>query len=393
MASLSSNNAGFQNHDNAVLGKVLDMDMIYKRNISNERIALGKEFTKLYGNKSNTESFMFPSGMNAIMMTLKTIIQHKGSKGIILHGNELYGDTTHKILKNICVEYPNVKCIGFDVKNINEFNKLVEQNRANISILFVESASNPSGEMFDWNTLNQHNKLFSSGQVSVIVDNTWLSSIAFNPFNVGANVVVESCSKYNSGGCAIGGVAIVNSKKGIQSFRNMMSTYGIHMHEQHCKIIHNNLLNLRSRINIIFNKTFNVIIGLNKLIEKINPNVSIEQLHGMVISNKICCAGLQNNPTYAVFHQHIPELDKKGCCAGVFTLRIDGNANSENLCNACYQHDILYATSFGKDEELIDMWPKKKTDSLTIRISVGMNTDVTSFTNKLFQLYNDLHKI
>jgi cystathionine beta-lyase/cystathionine gamma-synthase len=336
-------NGTAQIHNNAVIGKVLNMDMIYKRSISNERIALGKEFSKLYENKSNVESFIFPSGMNAIMMTLKTMIQQKGSKGIILHGDELYGDTTNKILKNICIEYPNVECISFDVKDTNNFNKLVEQHRANISILFVESASNPSGEMFDWNVLRQHNKLFSSGQVSVIVDNTWLTSIAFNPFNVGANVVVKSCSKYNSGGCAIGGVAVVSGKKGINLFRSMISVHGIHMHEYHCKVTHDNLLNLRHRVIIIFNKTFEVITILNKLIEN-HEQHRADGEQTIMISDKICCAGLQNNPTHIIFKQYMHKLDEKGSCVGVLTLRIDCNATSEDLCDAYRIHDILCAT-------------------------------------------------
>lgn len=369
---------GFQDHNNAVLGKVLNMDMIYKRTISNERIALGREFTKLYGNKPNSEGFIFPSGMNAIMMSLKTIIQNKGSKGVILHGDELYGDTTKKILRNICIEYPNVSCVSFDVRNNKQFDELVDIHKANIAILFVESASNPSGHMFDWNNLKKH-KMFSSGQASVIVDNTWLTSIAFNPFDVGAHIVVESCSKYNSGGNAIAGMAVVTSKKNVNQFRSMMSNYGIHVNEQHCKIIHDNLLNLKNRVNVIFGKTNKIIIELNKLINK-NANMA----------NNIQCAGLVNNPTYEIFRQYIPNMEQKGCCAGVFTLRVDNNVTSEHLCNACYTHNILFATSFGKDEELIDMWPQQKNGSLTIRVSVGMNTDVQQFANKLFGLYVEL---
>lgn len=375
MSSLSSTSERkhYQDHDNYVLGPVLNMDIVYKRTISNPRLTVGKKFVNLYGNEKNMEGYMFSSGMNAIMIALKTVIKQKGYNGTFLYGNELYGDTMNKIIPELAKENLDVNFISFDVRDTKEFDNLIDCHRNTLIGLFVESASNPSGYMFDWSLIKKHGRLFGSGQVSIIVDNTWLSSAMFNPFIVGANIVVESCSKYNSGGNVIGGVSVVQGKKVISTMRSMISTYGIHVSEDVCEIISHNLDSLYKRVKEITDKTYTITNIINK-------NLSNEE---------VCSIGLSDHPSHSLFLTHCPNHKT----VGVFTLRIDSDATGEDLANACYSHNILYATSFGKSEELIDMWPVKNKGSLTIRVSIGTNTNQSDFINKLHHLYSDLMKI
>lgn len=76
-------------------------------------------------------------------------------------------------------------------------------NNNKIDLFLFEACSNPSGLFFNFNIL----KKFPS-HTKVVCDNTWLSPALFNPIKQGADVIVESMTKYISGGTCIGGLII-----------------------------------------------------------------------------------------------------------------------------------------------------------------------------------------
>jgi cystathionine beta-lyase/cystathionine gamma-synthase len=363
-----------QMQNDFVMGEVGINSVVYKRIKSNERIELENEFTMRY---NALRSFIFSSGTNALVMTIKTIIHQKGYEGIFLHGNKLFGNMINTVLPNLELEYPKIKFIGFDVTDTYEFDKLIDKYRNSIIGLYVESACNPEGHMFDWNLLKKYNRLFVSGQVSILVDNTWLSSVIFNPFDIGANVVVESCAKYNSIGKGIAGVVITNSKKTGNQLEGIITMYGIHVPENHCKLIYNNLLNLNENVNIITTKTYEIIQILNKTL----------------IDVEINCIGMENHISYQLFKKY---CNKDFHCAGVFTLCINNVLlnNEDNLNILCEKQEILLAKSFGRQEELINMTYASGTHNnkkyIVLRISIGLNTNQQRFAQKLYNLSYDL---
>lgn len=389
-------------HNNEVIGIVNDNYPIYKRTNSDNRENLSREFTKRYGNEKNMQSFIFSSGKNALIMTLKTIIQQKGSNGIVLHGNELFGDMISKVIPNIHLEYPNVNFISFDVKNNIQFHELVEKHKNELICLYVESASNPSANMFDWSLLKrpEHARIFNFGQISILVDNTWLSSSVFNPFKFGANIVVESCAKYNSGGNAICGVTITNSKKTAQLLNETISLYGIHIPEHHCEIVLRNLMNLDTRIQIITNKTHDVIdIFYSKLQQKLKQISNIKQITQTQYENIINYCGLSNHSTYNILNKHCNNSLKLKC-SGVFIMNIITTTTKSNIKQKLEQlydkHNIPVAMSFGRDVESIDIQHYEYTTdniniiSVKLRVSIGVQTNVEKFAERLCLLFCEL---
>jgi cystathionine beta-lyase/cystathionine gamma-synthase len=60
-----------------------------------------------------------------------------------------------------------------------------------------------------------------------VVDNTWLSPVLLRPLELGADIVVHSCSKYMCGhGDALGGAVISNDNKFMADFNKTLQIYG-----------------------------------------------------------------------------------------------------------------------------------------------------------------------
>jgi methionine-gamma-lyase len=61
----------------------------------------------------------------------------------------------------------------------------------------------------------------------VVVDNTWLTPVLLKPLELGADVVVHSCTKYMCGhGDALGGAAISNNETFMNGLFHTKSTFG-----------------------------------------------------------------------------------------------------------------------------------------------------------------------
>ena len=65
---------------------------------------------------------------------------------------------------------------------------LIEQNKNCNNIIFIESASNPNGDIFDYSIIPKLRKICKT--LTIIVDNTWLTHVIYNPLNNNADIVV-----------------------------------------------------------------------------------------------------------------------------------------------------------------------------------------------------------
>lgn len=76
-------------------------------------------------------------------------------------------------------------------------------------VVFSESCSNPRGRLFAFDCVDSVRHLVQQTRPGVnlffVIDNTWLSAAACNPFKYNVDFIVESTTKYCSGGNAIGG--------------------------------------------------------------------------------------------------------------------------------------------------------------------------------------------
>ncbi len=169
------------------------------------------------------------SGMAAVHLACSSILQQRVERirpdkikkkfleskpeefpNIIIHINQ-YVDI-YRILTKL---YPQM---GFECRTVNlcdlaEVKKNIDENT---KIIFLESPANPSIDIID---IEACANLIHEVNGKCIVDNTFASPALQCPLELGADLVVESLTKYINGhGDCLGG-AIIGSKNDIQNIR------------------------------------------------------------------------------------------------------------------------------------------------------------------------------
>ena len=120
-----------------------------------------------------------------------------------------------------------------------------------------------------------------SSQLVVIVDNTWLTDLIFNPFMYDVDVVVTSLTKYYSGGCAIGG-AILSRSQFDRYFEENIKRNGLHVSPYNARIISENLISLEQRLKQSSQTTLQVLKQLEtnpKITTLVHPAIDTHPSH------------------------------------------------------------------------------------------------------------------
>lgn len=170
-------------------------------------------------------SFILPSGMAAIATGIQVSLEQQrlaaqkawekappakdDRKIVFLYANELYSDTPKNIESWASISPIPVELVPIDARDGLAFDAQCNALKNRFVILFVESCSNPSSHIFDFSRVKRLKDLCR--RAIVIVDNTWLTHLVFNPFDYQVDFVVTSLSKYYSAGHKIGGALMVNS--------------------------------------------------------------------------------------------------------------------------------------------------------------------------------------
>ncbi|NRA82499.1 MAG: aminotransferase class I/II-fold pyridoxal phosphate-dependent enzyme [Gammaproteobacteria bacterium] len=142
------------------------------------------------------------SGMAAITYAIQCICE-VGTN--IVSTSQLYGGTYNLFAHTFPRQGIDVKMISAD-----DFDGIEQAIDQNTRAIFCESIGNPAGNIVDIERLA---KIAHQHGVPLIVDNTVATPYLCRPFELGADIVVHSLTKYIGGhGTSIGG-AIVDSGK------------------------------------------------------------------------------------------------------------------------------------------------------------------------------------
>lgn len=144
-------------------------------------------------------AWAFCSGMAAEAALFLT----HGRKGIVCLG-DAYGGT----LELISSQLPLLGIPGHFLLG-NELAKLDELLSQGVSLVFLETPTNPTLEIFDIHAIA---KMAHAHGAMVAVDNTFASPVNQNPLTLGADFVVHSCTKYLGGHSDITAGALMGSK-------------------------------------------------------------------------------------------------------------------------------------------------------------------------------------
>jgi len=168
---------------------------IYSR-ISNPTVAVLEQ--RIAALEGGSGAICTASGMSALFTTFITLCS---AGDHIVSSGQIYGSTATLLrhtLKRLGIETTFV--------SINEESTLEAAIQPNTKMVFCESIGNPGLEVAN---LPQINKIASGHGVPVVVDATFAPPGISKTFEVGANVIVHSATKWMGGhGAAVAGVII-----------------------------------------------------------------------------------------------------------------------------------------------------------------------------------------
>lgn len=167
----------------------------YQRGGNPTRAALETTLATLEGAK---HAFAYPSGMGATAAALGILKEGE----TLLLGMPSYGGT----YRFATIELP---ARGVKTRFIGDFTALTDEDFAdNVTMVFLESPSNPLLRVSDIAAIAE---IAHRNGTIVVVDNTFMTPLLQKPLDLGADISVQSATKYLGGHAdLLGGVAATN---------------------------------------------------------------------------------------------------------------------------------------------------------------------------------------
>jgi cystathionine beta-lyase/cystathionine gamma-synthase len=305
------------------------------------------------------DSVVATSGMHAITITLDAVVESMDKCNIIF-GNELYCDTSSVLSSRTdCDLYP------IDVLDTSSIIELFTQLAGQNNVLFIESCSDPSGHIFDFRILPELRELCSS--LVVIVDNTWLTHVVFNPFDFDVDIVVSSLTKYYSGGTIIAGVSLFR-KQHEALFKSLcMKMRWIHISGYDCVTIRTNMATMDSRLGSSSSLSVRLMLELQAAGAEVagaaGPTLPAGDLSWM---QSLTHPSLPSHPSHALaqlWFKRSEQQTQQGSlpsllCPSCFTFRVAGISSTKLRKVFKNNTELDYITSFGCPKSRIDPYPR-----------------------------------
>ena len=172
-----------------------DAGNIYSRLTNPTQAVLEERIAQLEG---GVAALAVASGAAAVSYAVQNIA-HAGDH--IVSAKNIYGGT-YNLLRHTLGEYG----IETSFVDANDAQALKDAIRDNTKAVFAETLGNPHGDVADVEGIAQ---IAHAHGIPLIVDNTFATPYLFRPLEHGADVVVESATKFIGGhGTAIGGLII-----------------------------------------------------------------------------------------------------------------------------------------------------------------------------------------
>ncbi len=157
----------------------------YNRNRNPNRTALAEAMTMLEGGE---DSIACTSGMGAIFTAILSCVK-AGDHAVV--GNMLYGET-YEIFNDILSQF-GVETSFVKITDLEEVKAAI---RPNTTLLYTETVSNPLCQVSDIKSLAE---MAHANGAKLIVDNTFMTGALYQPLKDGADIVVNSITKFVNG--------------------------------------------------------------------------------------------------------------------------------------------------------------------------------------------------
>jgi cystathionine gamma-lyase len=172
---------------------------------------------KLAALEHGVRSYVFASGMAAATTAVLTTVK-AGGHVICLHN--AYGPLKN-FLAGYCREHMNVETTFVEGDRPEEFETAMQDNT---QLVILES---PSSLLFSVQDIEAVAKIAHAHQAMVYIDNTFCTPIYQKPLDLGADIVMHTCSKYLGGHSdLIGGVLAVRDENLAKEIAKNRETFG-----------------------------------------------------------------------------------------------------------------------------------------------------------------------
>jgi cystathionine beta-lyase/cystathionine gamma-synthase len=297
------------------------------------------------------------SGMAAIS-TILNVLTLKHTNINIIYAHELYCDTPD-IITRLRDEKRIKNHYMVDITDNKHIIDTITEVRTDTNILFVESCSNPSAYIMDFSIIPKLRKLTT---LYLVVDNTWLTYLIFNPFTIGADFVVNSLTKYYSAGSCIAGCILHNDDTIINMIYRYQKYHGSHTSPYNCELVINNIASLKQRLSTQSELTKRILPIFNNTLHPNNPKHVSYNLANTYFNKEYII------PLFAFMIPYKLKIAEK-------KMKRSG---------------ITYLTSYGGPISKFDSYPEQIGNETRCRLYIGYEDDYESLSSKLIKLLDTM---
>ena len=183
------------------------------------------------------DALVFSSGMAAIILSIISVVR---TGDHIVSSPVLYGGV-RDYLENELKRYG----VGVTFTDFSDTENIVKAMRPETRLVYTETISNPLMEVFD---LQRIADLAHARDSLFFVDNTFASPVVACPILHGADLTLQSATKYLGGHSDLVGGAASGSKKLIDSIRKKLTLYGSTLGAAECWLLARSLRTLELRV-------------------------------------------------------------------------------------------------------------------------------------------------
>jgi methionine-gamma-lyase len=185
----------------------------------------------------------FNSGMAAIMTALFTFLKPGDA---IVYTVPIYGGT-QKLIENFLADW-GVIGVAVEAGQTAKIDEAIRTTK-NLRIVLIETPANPTGLMTDIRGAVDSAETLQRRPL-VMVDNTMLGPAFQHPFELGADLVLYSATKYLSGfSDLIGGVILSKTRDLITKMHSKRSLFGNILQPDECWMLNSRLPTVGLRMN------------------------------------------------------------------------------------------------------------------------------------------------
>ena len=331
---------------------------LYSRHSTPSNLYLGEALAAMEGTETANVT---ASGMGAITPVL---MQLCGSGDHVVSSRTIYGGT-YAFLKNFITRL----IIETSFVDITKLNAVEAAITPNTKILYCESVSNPLLEVADISGLA---KLAKKHNLKLI-DDTTFSPLSLSPSQLGADLVIQSLTKFINGSSDTVGGVICGTQEFINDFRNV--------NDGACMLLGSTMDSLRSA-------------SVLKNLRTLHIRMQQHSKNGMYIAEKFqhlglktVYPGLANHPSHKLFKTM---MDPQYGFGGMLTIDVGSLEQANELMELMQKRNLGYlAVSLGFYKTLFSA-PGSSTSSEIpedeqlemglsdglIRFSIGLDADI-----------------